>query len=67
MNVSLMTRSDLMEFLGISPTTLWRLARQADFPRPVLVRGMKRWRRDEVDKWLNAGREVAAAGLSHGG
>jgi predicted DNA-binding transcriptional regulator AlpA len=56
-----------MEFLGISPTTLWRLARQADFPRPVLVRGMKRWRRDEVDKWLNAGREVAAAGLSHGG
>ena len=67
MKDSLMKRSELMEFMGISPTTFWRLTRQVDFPRPVLVRGMKRWRRDEVDNWLNAGREVAAAGLSQGG
>jgi len=62
----LMNAVDIMEFMRISRTTLWRLLQYDDFPKPVMVMGMKRWRRDELESWLRA-RQVAAAGLSPAG
>lgn len=36
-----------------SRTTIWRLGREdASFPRPVRLRGLLRWRPDEVRAWL---------------
>ena len=62
----LMTQVDMMEFMRISRSTLYRMSQRDDFPRPVIVGGMKRWRRDELESWLRAS-QLAAAGLSLAG
>jgi len=62
----LMNAVDMMEFLRISRSTLYRMSQREDFPRPVIVSGMKRWRRDEFESWLRA-KQVATAGLSPAG
>ena len=61
-----MTQVDMMEFMRISRSTLYRMSQRDDFPRPVIVGGMKRWRRDELESWLRAS-QLAAAGLSLAG
>lgn len=57
---ALMRQRDMMEFLRISRSTLWRISRSDDFPKPVILMGMKRWRREELESWLSA-RQVETA------
>ena len=46
------TTKQVMDFLQVSRTTLWRRVRDGAFPRPVP--GEKgRWRKSEVDSFLN--------------
>lgn len=46
-----------MEFMNISRATLWRIQRHKDFPKPVIILGCKRWRREDVETWLEAKKE----------
>ena len=45
---------DLLEILNISHATLWRLLNNdGSFPKPVILMGCKRWRREEVEEYIN--------------
>lgn len=54
---ALLRQRDLMEFMNISRATLWRIQRHKDFPKPVILLGCKRWRREDVETWLEAKKE----------
>ncbi len=56
----LMRQRDLMEFMKISRSTLWRMMRHKDFPKPVVLMGLKRWRTEDLESWLRARQENAA-------
>ena len=44
---------DLLEILNISRATLWRLLnKDTSFPKPVILLGCKRWRREDVEEYL---------------
>ena len=46
---------DLGEAKVGSRSTVWRLEREdPSFPRPVLIRGMKRWIPEEVRRWIHS-------------
>ena len=53
----LLRQDDLMEFMKISRATLWRIRRHKDFPKPVILLGCKRWRREDVESWLEGKKE----------
>lgn len=53
----LLRQRDLMEFMNISRATLWRIQRHRDFPKPVIILRCKRWRREDIDAWLEAKKE----------
>lgn len=52
---------DLPSILGMSRTSLWKLRRQGDFPKPLMndnkVIG---WRRESIVCWLDSLQEEAA-------
>lgn len=50
----LMRQRDMMDFMKISRSTLWRIMRQEDFPKPVILMGLKRWRREDIETWLRS-------------
>jgi prophage regulatory protein len=50
-------RRQLLQLIGLSYTTQWRLEKNGDFPARIrLGRGAVGWRLEEVEEWLN-GRE----------
>ena len=55
---TLLRQRDLMEFMNISRATLWRIQRHKNFPKPVILMGCKRWRREEVEAWLDKKKEA---------
>ncbi|SNB45418.1 AlpA family transcriptional regulator [Geobacter sp. DSM 9736] len=62
---ALMNQRDLMEFMKISRATLWRMQKKADFPKPVmLMNGAKRWRREEINLWLDAKKQTTSGEAS---
>ena len=43
----------VMARLGVkSMTTVWRWRQGVQFPRPVIINGIRYWYRDEVDAWM---------------
>jgi prophage regulatory protein len=43
------------EKTGLAPSSIWRLARQGQFPAPVrLSPGCTAWFEHEIDAWLDA-------------
>ena len=63
----LMRQRDMMDFMKISRSTLWRIMRHEDFPKPVVLMGLKRWRREEVETWLRSRQDEAVASISSAG
>jgi len=61
---ALMRQRDLMEYMNVSRSTLWRMTQREDFPKPVLLMGLKRWRRDELESWLSSRQENSAAQIT---
>jgi predicted DNA-binding transcriptional regulator AlpA len=51
---ALLRQRDLMEIMNVSRATLWRLLRNQDFPKPVILMGCKRWRTEDVESWLES-------------
>ncbi len=57
MSEPLLTIADLLRFLRLSRQSLHRLrAADATFPKPYRVGRSKRWRKDEITKWLEGQR-----------
>jgi predicted DNA-binding transcriptional regulator AlpA len=50
---ALLKLRDLMEIMKISRSTLWRVQQREDFPKPMTLMGCKRWRREELQAWLD--------------
>ena len=51
---ALLRQRDLMEIMNVSRATLWRILRHQNFPKPVVLMGCKRWRREDFESWLEA-------------
>lgn len=57
--VQLITTEELAEILGMSKRTIWRLLSAGQIPQPVRIGRSTRWRRDEVQRWIDSGCPVA--------
>ena len=50
----LIAAEEVARRLDISARTVWRLHSAGKLPRPVPVGGSKRWRADEIHRWVDA-------------
>ena len=52
----LLTMSDLMDMLGVSRSTMYRILNDgmSNFPQPVIIGRRRRWIANEVFAWINA-------------
>ena len=58
----LILRSELLELVPLSVTTIWRLERAGQFPRRIPISEKRvAWRRSEIEAWLEQ-RAAAATG-----
>jgi predicted DNA-binding transcriptional regulator AlpA len=48
----LLSKGDVLDKLGVSYPTLWKLMRQGAFPRSVVVGGKVAWLEHEVDEFI---------------
>jgi len=53
-NHQLITRQQVCELLTINNTTLWRIEKNGDFPKKILI-GSRRiaYKSAEVEEWIN--------------
>jgi len=51
----LLTVKEVAEMLGLSERTIYRLADSGAMPRPVKIGAAVRWRRNELDQWIEEG------------
>lgn len=51
----LLTVKEVAEMLGLSERTVYRLADGGNMPRPVKIGAAVRWRRNELDMWIEKG------------
>jgi predicted DNA-binding transcriptional regulator AlpA len=51
---TMLRQRDLMTIMNISRATLWRMQRLHNFPKPVILMGCQRWRRGDLELWLEA-------------
>lgn len=51
--MELVTTSELVARTSLSRVTLWRYSKKyLDFPKPIVISGLKRWIYIEVFDWL---------------
>ena len=52
---------DLMDEIGVSKATLYRMVSEGSFPPPVkIAKRAVGWRREDVDRWLESREPVSA-------
>ncbi len=51
----LLTASELAAMLGVNRSTIWTWHSGGKIPMPVQIGGITRWRKDEIQQWLDAG------------
>jgi excisionase family DNA binding protein len=51
----LLTVKEVAEMLGLSERTVYRLADVGKMPRPVKIGAAVRWRKKELDTWIEEG------------
>ncbi|MDR0580917.1 MAG: helix-turn-helix domain-containing protein [Holosporaceae bacterium] len=56
-NDELVTSKEVCEFLKISKVTLWSLEKKEIFPRAILIGKKKRWKRSEIEAYLESARK----------
>lgn len=57
---ALLTPKHSAAFLDVSIATLWRLPhKDSDFPKPFKIAGMTRWRRADLEQYINQRAEAA--------
>lgn len=50
----LMSQGDVARYLNFSRTKIWRQRRSGEFPLPCEIGGQLRWRRGDIDDWLDS-------------
>jgi predicted DNA-binding transcriptional regulator AlpA len=55
----LLTINELAEHLGVHRCTITKLQKKTDFPKPIMILTQKKWKRSEIDAYLEKTREVA--------
>lgn len=53
--ILLLSVDQVAEMIGISRRTVWRLVSGKEIPLPIKLRGNTRWRRKDIDEWVEAG------------
>ena len=48
-----MSRASIAEAMELSPSTVEKLTARHDFPQPVRIGRSVRWRKDDVEGWLD--------------
>ena len=51
----LLSARDLAVLLDIGERTLWRLDSMGKLPKPIRIGSLKKWRRHEIEAWIDAG------------
>lgn len=51
----LISAEKVAELLGISKRTLWRLLSAGRLPEPIRLGSVVRWKRDELQEWIEEG------------
>ena len=58
--IRFMRRREVMELLGLSHTTIYKMVEEGRFPRPLRIGpNTTRWRSDQVDAWMKEQMEAA--------
>jgi predicted DNA-binding transcriptional regulator AlpA len=57
MEDKLLDQKELGEYLGMSKVTIWKLQKDSNFPKPVIILTKKKWKRSEIDLYLEGTRE----------
>jgi predicted DNA-binding transcriptional regulator AlpA len=57
MEEKLLDQNQLCEYLEVSKFTVWKLQKEKDFPKPVMILSKKKWKRSEIDEYLEKTRE----------
>jgi predicted DNA-binding transcriptional regulator AlpA len=57
MEDKLLDQGELQEYLGMSRFTIWKLQKKDDFPKPIKILTKKKWKRSEIDEYLEKTRE----------
>jgi excisionase family DNA binding protein len=60
--IALITVKEVSEMLGISERTIYRLSDAGDMPSPVKLGSSVRWRRKELESWIDNGCPKGKAG-----
>lgn len=55
MTEQLLDVCDVAALLGLGVRTVWKHHDSGLLPRAVRIGGCVRWRRADIDKWINAG------------
>jgi predicted DNA-binding transcriptional regulator AlpA len=59
MEDKLLGQQELWEYLGITRAGLYKLQKTDEsFPKPVKVLSLKKWRKSEIDEYLEKTRET---------
>jgi predicted DNA-binding transcriptional regulator AlpA len=53
----LLTQNEVATIMGIRRETLWRLQKDPNFPKPIMILTQKKWKRSEIDEYLEKTRE----------
>ena len=57
--VKIHREKSLVRLLGISRTTIWRMVKRGDFPKPIsLGLRAKGWRWEDIEDWVRSREEV---------
>lgn len=57
MDKEILSIKEVCEYLSITRTTLWKLEKDEKFPKPVMILSQKKWKRSEIEEYLNKTRE----------
>jgi predicted DNA-binding transcriptional regulator AlpA len=58
MEDKLLDQGQLCKYLEVSKFTVWKLQKEKDFPKPVMILSKKKWRKSEIDAYLEKTRET---------
>jgi predicted DNA-binding transcriptional regulator AlpA len=53
----LLTQNEVSTILGIRRETFYRLQKDPNFPKPIMILSQKKWRKSEIDMYLEGTRE----------
>ena len=51
----LISADELSTILNVSKRTIWRLLSGKRLPEPLRIGGSVRWRREQIDRWIEQG------------